>query len=235
MGGDRINYTGAVAARTADMDVIKVLIHSVVSDNAQWLTADITDYYLMTPLTRPEYMRIPLKLLPDAIMAKYHLAEFVTRDSVLFEINKGMYGLPQAGLLAQQRLIQHLAKAGYTQAPNVPCLFRHTTRNIAFTLVVDDFGIKYTTKADADHLITTLRAMYDLKVDWDGNEYLGMHIRFDTSKRTATLSMPLYVSKVIRRFCPNLQRGAPSPALHTPPKIFTLVPISLSQDSMGVL
>ena len=128
-----------------------------------------------------------------------------------------MYGLPQAGLLAQQRLIHHLAQAGYTQVPNVPFLFRHSTRNIAFSLVVDDFGIKYTAKTDADHLITTLRALYDLKVDWDGSEYLGMHIRFDTGKRTATLSMPTYVSKVLRRLCPNLQRGGPSPAIYTPP------------------
>ena len=72
-------------------------------------------------------------------MDKYSLHPFLQRDSVLFEISKGMYGLPQAGLLAQQRLIAHLAAAGYHQCPNVPCIFKHVTRRIAFSLVVDDF------------------------------------------------------------------------------------------------
>eukprot|EP00392_Amoebophrya_sp_AT5.2_P019264 g20030.t1 len=47
-------------------------------------------------------------------------------------------------------------------------LFRHETRNISFVLVVDDFGVKYTSQEDADHLIATLTELYTIKVDWTG-------------------------------------------------------------------
>ena len=216
-GGDRINYPGNVSSSCADMPVVKTLLQSVVSDNANWMTADIKDYYLMTPLTRSEYIRIPVKMIPESIIAKYALHPFIHHDKVLFEVTQGMYGLPQAGLLAQERLITHLATAGYHEAPDVPCLFRHVTNSVAFALVVDDFGIKYNDRADADHLIATLRSLYELKVDWTGKQYLGLTIVFDSAKRTVTLSMPGYITKVLTRFRPHLTRGAPSPATYMPP------------------
>ena len=61
IGGDRVNYPGPTTARTAAMSLVKMLIHSVISDNAQWLTIDTKDFYLNTPLPRPEYLRIQSK------------------------------------------------------------------------------------------------------------------------------------------------------------------------------
>ena len=63
-----------------------------------------------------------------------------------------MYGLPQAGLLAQQQLIKRLNKAGYHQSVTTPGFWKHEWRPISFTLVVDDFGVKYVGKQNADHL-----------------------------------------------------------------------------------
>jgi hypothetical protein len=199
------------------MDVVKILLQSTVSDHANWMTADIKDFYLMTPLERPEYIRIPLRQLPQTIIDRYSLQRFIHKDSVLFQVNKGMYGLPQAGLLAQKRLEKHLGEHGYTQAVNVPCLYRHTSNSVAFSLVVDDFGIKYKERADVEHLLEVLRKLYEITVDWEGRKYLGVTIRFDTQKHTVTLSMPGYIDKVIARFCPDITRGAPSPAIYIPP------------------
>ena len=42
IGGDRVNYPGPTAARTAAMSLVKILLHSVISDNAQWLTIDMS-------------------------------------------------------------------------------------------------------------------------------------------------------------------------------------------------
>ena len=102
VGGDRINYPGEVATPTADMLVAKLLFNSVVSTkNARFMTMDISNFYLMTPLTRPEYIRINLKDIPDKIITEYDLKKTATADgSVYIQANKGMYGLPQSGLLA---------------------------------------------------------------------------------------------------------------------------------------
>ena len=65
---------------------------------------------------------------------------------VYIEIQKGMYGLPQAGILAQELLEKQLNKHGYSQIKVVPGLWTHKTHLISFTLVVDDFGVKYVGK-----------------------------------------------------------------------------------------
>eukprot|EP01082_Thalassiosira_pseudonana_P007091 g6238.t1 g6238 contig22:44837-45934(+) len=59
IGGDGINYPGEVATPTAEMLVAKILFNSVVSTpGAQFMTVDISNFYLETPLKRPEYIRL---------------------------------------------------------------------------------------------------------------------------------------------------------------------------------
>ena len=121
--------------------------------------------------------------------------------SILFEITKGLYGLPQAGMLAQRELIQHLASEGYIMSENTPCLFHHISRpNIRFVLWVDDFLIKFTRldKFDVNHLIATLKKRYEIKVDWSGTKYLGMTIKHDRIKGTLNISMPGYIAKMAK-------------------------------------
>jgi hypothetical protein len=116
-GGNLFDVPYDVSARTASLDVVKLLLHSTVSDNKQWFTIDIKDFYLGTPLpeTRYEYIRIERKKLPPASIAAHNLELLFRNDAVYFQIRKCMYGLPQAGRLSQLRLISHLAKHGYHQ------------------------------------------------------------------------------------------------------------------------
>jgi hypothetical protein len=61
---------------------------------------DSTNFYLNTPMERPEFVRIPAHLIPEEIMEEYHLAPLVHQGMVLEIVEKGMYGLPQARALA---------------------------------------------------------------------------------------------------------------------------------------
>jgi hypothetical protein len=125
IGGELLDYPGTTAAYTAALETIRLLLNATVSEGASFLTADIKDFYLGTPLEQFEYMRINLKHIPIDIQTKYNLQAFAHNGYVLMEIRKGIYGLKQAGKLAQDRLIAHLAKHGYSQCINTPCLFRH--------------------------------------------------------------------------------------------------------------
>lgn len=219
IGGDRVNYPGATAARTASLEVVRSLLNSTLCDDAEWSTADITDYYLNTPLLRPEYMRMTRKQISPTIMVEYDLEQYFDGDTMHFEINKGMYGLPQAGLLAQNRLIAHLATAGYIQSTLVPCLFKHIDNGVTFVLVVDDFGIKARNEAGRQHLLATLRQMYKITVDATGSQYLGMTIVHDHKAKTITISMPGYIDKALTRF--HLWAGnkhAYSPGIYKTPE-----------------
>ena len=56
-----------------------------------------------------EYARMALKLIPDEIIAEYNLRDTVDDDRfVSIMIMIGMYGLPQAGILANKLLTKRL-------------------------------------------------------------------------------------------------------------------------------
>ena len=88
-----------------------------------------------------------------------------------------MPGLKQVGKVANDRLKSHLAKFGYRPATHTLALWIHDTRDISFTLCVDDFRIKYTSYADAEHLLNSLRATYNISVDWAGKHYIGLDLK----------------------------------------------------------
>jgi hypothetical protein len=75
---------------------------------------------------------------------------------VYCEIQKGMYGLPQAGIIAQQLLEKRLQQHKYHQSATTPGLWKHDTQPISFTLVVDNFWVKYVGKENAHHLLDTV-------------------------------------------------------------------------------
>ena len=93
-------------------------------------------------------MKLRLDIIPDEIIEQYNLLDIAEDGWVYCEIKKGMYGLPHAGKIANERLMHHLKPYGYAPVKHTPGLWAHATRNIMFTLVVDDFGIKYTNAAD---------------------------------------------------------------------------------------
>ncbi len=134
------------------------------------------------------------------------------------EISKGIYGLPQAGLLAQAKLVKLLQQNGYHMMPNTPCLFRHESRNIIFSLVVDDFGIKYVHESDVKHLIDTLQSEYVLHIDWTAADYIGLKLEWDYQARVVTISMPGCIKDAIARFGNLLGNGAKSSMVYETPK-----------------
>ena len=70
IGGDKVNYPGLVSASTADLFTVKSFLHSVVSDrrnfkiDTRFASLDIVDFFLGTPLERPEFVLISTKLSP---------------------------------------------------------------------------------------------------------------------------------------------------------------------------
>jgi len=89
---------------------------------------------------------------------------------------------------------------------------------MSFTLVVDDFGVKYTDITDFLFLQSVLKEKYDIHVDLSGTKYIGVRLDWDYLANTVTPSMPTYVASGIARFCPD---GPPLPAktpgIYVPP------------------
>jgi hypothetical protein len=129
VGGDQIEYPGDKSARTAGLTATKILINSVIfTQGAKFLVIDIHNFYLNTPLGRFEYMVINLASLPQETIDKYNLNELAQDRKVYIEIQKCMYGLPQAGILANKLLQRNLAKDGYRTTTHTHGLWTHDTR-----------------------------------------------------------------------------------------------------------
>ena len=214
VGGDQIQYPGNASTPTADLTTAKCLVNSILSTkNAKGLCADIKDFYLTSnEMERFEYMKVKADIIPDEIMQQYMLEPMVTDGWVYIEIRKGMYGLPQAGLLANLKLTKHLATHGYHPTKYTPGLWKHESKSIAFTLTVDDFFIKYTNRKDADHLLNALKEQYVISEDWEAKLYCGVTFEWDYKLRTCILSMPDYVANALKSF----QHTPPTKAQHAP-------------------
>ena len=74
---------------------------------------------------------------------EYNLMNLDHNGYIYCGVWKRMYGLLQAGIIANQKLVQRLEPKGYSPCKHTPGLWRHKWRPIKFSLVVDDFGVKY--------------------------------------------------------------------------------------------
>ncbi len=144
------------------------------------MTMDIKDFYLNTPMARYEYMQLKILDMLDDIIEQYKLNDIITPDGHIYcEMQKGMYGLPQAGIIVQELLEDRLRQHGYTQSKTTPGLWLHETLPILFSLVVDDFGVKYVGKENALHLLNTIQKYFKCSCDWDGKQYCRLTIKWD--------------------------------------------------------
>jgi hypothetical protein len=157
-------------------------------------------------------------------------------------VEKGMYGLPQAGILAANLLKKRLEPHGYYECSHTPGLWRHKIRPIMFTLVVDDFGAQVTGKSNAQHLIAALKENYEITVDWDGKLFCGITLDWNYQKGTVDLSMPKYVQEALIEFQhPPPSKPEHQPHRHNPPqygsKVQMTEPIDTTKllDDKGVL
>jgi hypothetical protein len=201
VGGDRLDYSGNVATSTAEITTFNFLINSTLStEDVAMMMMDIKNYYLGTPLPRYEYMRMLLSRFMEENVNTYNLTALAVNGWVYIEIRKGMYGLKQAGLLANQLLQKRLAPFGYYPAHQTLGMWLHKTRPIAFSLILDDFAVKYVDNHNADHLRGALVHIYELATEWEGKVYSGISLKWDYKNRTCDMSMPGYVANFLSKF-----------------------------------
>ena len=72
------------------------------------MCCDLGNFYLGTPLDRYENIRLSIKIFPQNIIDAYNLLGLVHNGYVYYEIQRGMYGLPQAGKLCYNQLVRQL-------------------------------------------------------------------------------------------------------------------------------
>ena len=205
VGGDRLDAFQDVRSPAVGITDTKLHLNSVISDakhGARYGTADVKDFFLSSTMTTYQYMRIHRRYIPQEVIDEYNLTEehFDSKGYAYLEIQKGMYGLKEASVLAYDQLKAHLAPYGYAPVPLTPGLWRHNKLRTTFTLAVDDFGIKYYSISDLEHLFNALETKYTLTKDLSGSSYLGLTLDWHYTENYVDISMPQYVTKALAKF-----------------------------------
>ncbi len=162
IGGDKIDVDYEVGTNTAALPTVNALFHYIVSTHSLMATIDIVDYYLGAILPSPESVRIDVSCISLPTLTKLGLLPFLRHSHgkpfLFCDVLKTVPGLPQSGLLSQLRLVALLTQHGYSNIP--PPFFRHHTHSTAFSLVVDDFLVRYSHPSELDHLVSCLASLY---------------------------------------------------------------------------
>ena len=215
VGGNLLHCNENTKTDCASLPTIKTFFNSVISTpGARFATGDIKNFYLEdNPLQEPEFMRIHISLLPPEAIEEYNLNNFVdSQGYVYIQINKGMYGLKQAGAIAHYNLKLRLSKHGYHPCKFTKGLWSHNSNSIKFMLVVDDFGIRYKNEKDLQHLFTSLREKYTISVDITGKNFCGFTLDWNYTNKFVDISMPSYIKNLLQQL--NIEKTQPEHAPH---------------------
>ena len=203
LGGNLLDFPGDPSSPAVSTTNAKLHFNSTISDakrGARYMTMDIKNFYLGSPLTYYQYVRIPKALIPPEILDEYPEIVFESDGYAYFEARKGIYGLKEAGLIAFENLVRNLKPFGYEPVKFTPGIWKHTTRPTTFTLCVDDFGIKYFSKDDAHHLVQAVQHNYDITTDWSGSLYCGFNLTWNYDEGYVDVAMTGYVQRALKRF-----------------------------------
>ena len=86
-------------------------------------------------------------MIPQEFVEKYNLQEKAHNGYIYARVTKGIYGPPpQSGQIEHCALVKYLEPYGYHPSRKNLGLWTHNSRKTNFTLLVDNFVLKYSGK-----------------------------------------------------------------------------------------
>ena len=117
--------------------------------------------------------------------------------------------MKQSGKLANDLIQTRLGDAHYYETARTSGLWRHKWRSVQFVLIVDDFGIEYVRKQDADHLASFLKNHHDISQDWEGNKFAGIDLDWNYATRHCDRTCRLSIKNYIKYLLVKLNHPMP--------------------------
>jgi hypothetical protein len=201
IGGNRICYPGDVGTNIMSLELLKLLLNSVLSQKgAHFSSINLKNFFLDTPMPEPKYVCIKILDIPDEFIDKYKLIGQDQDGLIYFKICQGCYGLPQAGILANNLLCSRLKAEGFYEVASLPGLWCHKWQPIQFCLIVDNFGVEYVGLEHFNYLFSVLKKSHGVQYNMAGDKFAGMDIEWDYAACCCRISMPGYISTLLLKF-----------------------------------
>jgi hypothetical protein len=131
------------------------------------------------------------------------------------------------------RRAPHLQKHSYHQNQTTSGLWKHDTHLISFSLVINNFGVKYAGKENVQHLLDTVWHYYKCSWDWKGEGYCGLTLKWDYKGKKGHVSMPVYVTKALTCFRhPPPVKSQDQSYLHAKPSYGAKMQHAMAEDTI---
>ena len=220
-GGHRQNpnlYSKAdTSSPTLDHNTLLMFLSVLMrEDGMEFATADFPGAYLATDINEEIYMTISASKTNLLLQNQdfQFLKPFIRKNgSVLTQIQRGIYGLKQAGKLWNDKLVSLLQQFGLEQLEGFPCIFKvKTNEGIMFVAVyVDDMMIACNNKVMRNNLMKFLQKEFpkmELNTDLK-QSFLGSAIEFNYRNKTISYDNLQYIQELCERY--NIKAGSQYP------------------------
>ena len=164
-------------------------------------------------MEKHEYYKLSINLIPQEVIYEYNFMENKINGFPYVRVEKGIYGLVQAVIIALMALKEHLRPFGYEPVPINTVLWCHNKNGITINLVVDNLGIKYQRKEDTLHLIHVHQEKYEITQDWTGSLYIGIALNWYYKAGILDISMPGHVKGTLHK-CQHPTTSRPQHSPH---------------------
>ena len=85
-------------------------------------------------------------------------------------------------------------------------------------LIVDDFGLEYVRKQEADHLASVLKNHHDISQDWEGKKFEGIDLDWNYAIKNCDRTCCLYMKNYIKILLVKMNHTMPHKPQITPHK-----------------
>ena len=166
-------------------------------------------------MKRYKYLCLKLSNFPEDAIKKYKPHENESHNGYVYvKVRKGVYGLPQAGIIVHKLLKKRFKKHRYSQIKITPVFWKHKWLPISFSLMVDDSVVEHVGNEHVDHLIKYPKSIMTF-TKTRKEAIMSTNLLTATTTRAksffpwfqASLEQPCFVSNTRRRFITATHEG----------------------------
>jgi hypothetical protein len=140
---------------------------------AKYMCPKIKNFCWTAALEYFKYMKIPLTLFPEWIVEQYNLTRHALNGFVHLEMRRAVWWIATSRIYSKQMPKTKACAVWVQKSTNTPGLWHHDTRSVLFTLVLDNFGVKYVNADNVQHLIVSIKRMTPLPSIGQGTNIAG--------------------------------------------------------------
>ena len=188
------------AAARALLEAVKVHLSSAASGKtSKYCTARIKNMYpgSLIPQGGERCARYKLAEISPSIANHYRLHGSAHKGRACARLSSGWCGLEAAKQRAHKKLAEFL-RAGGLKPARAKGFYMRESRSTSLAIVRGGTGIKCSSKADAEHLTSILKAYYRLSIDYAGSHYARMKLGWGCDARAVECSMPGCAQKALQ-------------------------------------